>query len=421
MKKIISGIILMGSSLNGLLANTSLREELQRYIGYENLPMRYFTLVYDVLMGNNITIDSYDIGFIFFTVFPILFLIYRPKSWWWLFPLSFIYLFISIPYGIAATQNISLNEVLKQENALWGIDFWNKTVLRVDVWMESHAEDFKSWTYFLMTTLFLGLLKLIQTNKSQLNSIVTLFMVLLFFWVLLSSGVPWYGIMLIPVGLLIMGMAFENKVSWISSSNSFVLLMGIIVSIQMLIWLTFRLSGYYATSQLNGYMAEAASIQYQTGYIDEKSYQQVLTKVPAELLDYINSNPAHLIYRNGTNLQYFIQNNKKRVFEDNQLGNFELLNGVFSDKIDIARAMELSGIKFLIIDLNMANIDKTPEKSLFKKYEKLIRFLYGNAKLKLLYTDRIIQNRITGQREQQVFDNGQTIIQPGSLAIYMII
>jgi hypothetical protein len=421
MKRIATSVILLLTVLGGAFANTTLREELQRYIGYENLPMRYITLVYDVILGNNITIDSYDIGFFYLTGLPILFLIYRPKSWWWLFPLAFSYLYLVIPYGYAAVQNLPLGDALMPQEALWGFTWWKDSVLNLDQWISTNLEVFKSATYIMLAVLFLLLLKLIQASKSLLNITVTLLMLLLFFWVILSSGVPWYGIMLIPIGLLTIGFAYERKANLPKFPPSFKMIMGIVMSFQLLIWITFRLSGYYATPQLKGYMAEAATIQYQAGYVDEKSYQQVLTKVPTELMDYINSDPKNLIYRNGTNLQYFIENNKKRVFEDNQLGNFELLNAVFSDKVDIARAMEISGIKFLIIDLNMANIDKTPEKSLFKKYEKLIRFLYDNDKLKLLYTDRIVQNSTTGQREQRVFDNGQTIVQPGSLAIYMII
>ncbi len=420
MKKIITSGFLLLTGLGWVHASTTLREELQRYIGYENLPMRYFTLVYDVLMGNNITIDSYDIGFLYLTALPVLFLMYQPKSWWWLFPLGFLYLYVAIPYGYAAVQNLPLAEALLQPEALWSWTIWRESILNWDQWILDNLELFKSWTYLLLTILFLGLLRLILSSKSLLNALATLFLLLLFFWVILSAGVPWYGIMLIPIGILMTGLAYDRKANPAITSSSFRVIISIVVSFQLFIWITFRLSGYYATPQLNGYMAEAATIQYQAGYVDEKTYQQVLTKVPAELLEYINKDPQSLVYRNGTNLQYFIENNKKRVFEDNQLGNFELLHSVFSEKEDIARAMELSGIKFLIIDLNMANIDKTPERSLFKKYENLIRFLYNNDKLKLLYTDRIVQNSQSGQREQRVFDNGQTIIQPGSLAIYLI-
>ena len=421
MKKIITSIVLFLSGAVWVYGNTSLREELQRYMGYENLPMRYLTIVYDVLMGNNITIDSYDVGFLYFTILPMLFVFYRPKSIWWLFPLAFLYLYLVIPYGYAASKNLPLEEALLPREALWGITLWKNSIGKWHQWILENLMVIRGWTYLFLVSIFAGLLRLILTNKSWLNASVALLVSILFFWVILSSGVPWYGIMLIPAGLLTVGMAWENCTNRIEFPTSFKWILGMLISLQMLIWLTFRLSGYYATSQLKGYMAEAASVQYQAGYVDKKTYQEILTKVPADLLDFINKDPSHLVYRNGTNLQYFIDNNKKRVFEDNQLGNFEILNSLFSDKQEIARAMELSGIKFLIIDLNMANIDKTPEKSLFKKYEKLIRFLYQNAKLQLLYTDRIVQNSETGKREQRVFDNGQTIVQPGSLAIYMII
>ncbi|MEY2905088.1 MAG: hypothetical protein RJA52_1104, partial [Bacteroidota bacterium] len=113
--------------------------------------------------------------------------------------------------------------------------------------------------------------------------------------------------------------------------------------------------------------------------------------------------------------------NQNRVLEDNQLGTFNELFNSFSNKSDIIRAMELSGFKYLIIDLNMANIDKTPDQSLLKKYENLIKVLYENPKLQLIYTDRIVRSSDSGELVQMMFDNGQEIVNPGSLAVFMII
>lgn len=407
-------------------ASDGLREEAQRYMGYESLPTRYLTLPFDSTMGTNLNLLPYDFGVLFLLFFPLYFIWTFKKSIFWLFPFLIVFIAISIPSGFAAYYQIPLNDISIQLNSLGNanpgiffslVSFFVQIFLPVSILWESyfisHPEFSSQYSYFiiLIFPLILQLyLVFIRRKWSEKEALMSLFILSVFFWVLLSSGIPWYGIFILPIGILIllMGSVKFNIV------HPF-----IIFSVGL--WFFFRLNGYYAKKDLQSYMVEAATIQYQMGVLDENKYQEILTKTPIKLIEFINQNLEHKIYRNGTNLHYFLKNSHDRVLEDNQLGTFKMLFDAFPEKSQLIKAMEVSGIKFLIIDLNMANIDKTPDKSLLKKYENLISILYENPKLQLIYTDRIVRSSETGELLQMMFDKGQEIVNPGSMAVFMII
>lgn len=403
-----------------------LREEAQRYIGYESLPSRYITLPLDTTMGSNLNLLPYDVGFLFLIFLPLYFIWTFQKSVYWIIPFLIGFLILSLPTAFAAFYQIPLGEIEMQlanlESNNSGFLFlliatMVKIFLPLSLEWEnlfiSNPEFTSRYTYFILAVLIIFSLIpfLWHVKKWTVNvSLTVLFIVLVFIWTLLSSGIPWYGIFILPIGILLVLMG-SQKFSMVHPFLFF--LIGL--------WFFFRVNGYYAKKEVQSYMVEAATIQYQMGVLEETKYQEILTKTPFQLLEFLNKNLEEKIYRNGTNLHYFIKSNQNRVLEDNQLGTFNELFNSFSNKSDIIRAMELSGFKYLIIDLNMANIDKTPDQSLLKKYENLIKVLYENPKLQLIYTDRIVRSSDSGELVQMMFDNGQEIVNPGSLAVFMII
>jgi hypothetical protein len=403
----------------------TIREEVQRYIGYESLPLRYTSLPIDTTLNSNLNIQAIDIGFLFLMFFPIFYGLSNIKRIKWLFPLLIFYLSVTLPSSFASFMGVNLRELefwllnnSKDLNIFYAFCIpLIKLFLPINSWLdhffEFHSDVVKDYTYLvliILMTLFLLLINYYKKNFDLKDYLLVIFIVSIFFWIILSGGIPWYIIFIIPIGILMLLIGFEKF-------NTFYPFVGL----TLMLWLFFRLNGFYSKQDVQSYMVEAASIQYQAGILDEIKYQEILTKTPAKLLDFLNKNPSDKIYRNGTNLQFFIKDNKNRVIEDNQLGNFELLYHYFPNKEDLIRALELSGVKFMIIDLNMANIDKTPEKSLFNKFQNLIKVLYENPKLQLIYTDRIVRSSETGELLQMMFDKGQEIVNPGSMAVFMII
>jgi hypothetical protein len=93
------------------------------------------------------------------------------------------------------------------------------------------------------------------------------------------------------------------------------------------------------------------------------------------------------IYRIGTFLTYFIDNNRTRYYDDSLIFNFDTY---FYDKdpdVTIER-MKKIGLSYLLVDLNAATIDKDSRHDLTKRYENLLN-TFKSSKLELVQTDSI--------------------------------
>ena len=101
----------------------------------------------------------------------------------------------------------------------------------------------------------------------------------------------------------------------------------------------------------------------------------------------IKADPKTNIYRVGTFTKYFISDSFARVLDDNQLDVFANAYADHDDERMIKR-LKNGHFRYMIIDTNTATIDSTPEKTLTKKYDALIDFVYRNpTKLKILEND----------------------------------
>ena len=93
------------------------------------------------------------------------------------------------------------------------------------------------------------------------------------------------------------------------------------------------------------------------------------------------------IYRIGTFLTYFIDNNRTRYFDDSLVSSFDTY---FFDKdpdVTVER-MKKIGLSYLLVDLNAATIDKDPRHDLTRRYENLLS-TFRSSKLELVQTDSI--------------------------------
>jgi len=93
------------------------------------------------------------------------------------------------------------------------------------------------------------------------------------------------------------------------------------------------------------------------------------------------------IYRIGTFLKYHISENNKRLVEDSLISIFDTYMYDEDPNITIWRMQKL-GIKYLLVDLNAATIDKDPRRALTQRYENLISS-FTSDKLELVDTDSI--------------------------------
>lgn len=103
------------------------------------------------------------------------------------------------------------------------------------------------------------------------------------------------------------------------------------------------------------------------------------------------------IYRVGTFLTYFIANNHKRYYEDNILDRFDRY---FYDQ-DLAKTvqrMKTFGLKYLLVDLNAATIDRDPRHDLTRRYENLLA-TFQSKELTLIDTDSFCLSLAVADRD----------------------
>ena len=109
-----------------------------------------------------------------------------------------------------------------------------------------------------------------------------------------------------------------------------------------------------------------------------------------ELYDLVIYPPKELrnpknIYRIGTFLTYFIDNNRTRYYDDSLIFNFDTYFYDQSPETTVER-MKKIGLSYFLVDLNAATIDRDPRHDLTRRFEELLK-TFRASNLELVQTD----------------------------------
>lgn len=429
----------------------SKKEEIQRYIGYEELLFRYLSLPYDSTMNINERGNFVDYGFLYFMFLPLLFIVYfRRKNTW----VTSLFSFLLVTTVILASANSYLHDT--------GNGTYNKTTAGKTLGV--YAPDFQSAPIATITGKFYAFLHVLYTpfgwvaenltaqkdhitypilivlflifsialirqykdhNSNALKSTAFLFTNYFLFWLILSSGIVWYGFLILclaPIFIFI----FLNKIKdkqefhfkWLSAS--FYAFFGIWVLLVFALRIG-NITGATPPQQYGQSFFHPVIYDYNSGV---KDYKAVMDKMYPELyntLEEMNKSDG-LVYKIGTGLTYFVKNNHTRLFEDNQLGSFNYMTKVYSDKTEITNALKFSGFEYIILDLNTVTIDKTKNRSLTQKYDNFLDYVTDNPTVQLINTNRVIEKTNPNSGAPQLYRglNGK-IVFSGSYAVFKLI
>ncbi len=402
-----------------LNANSPIREEIQRYMGYETLPERYLSLPYDLTMNTNVNGGFVDIGYLLLMFAPVILLlgfVRKPLYGVLIMVVSLVVLSIStttsfgIKRGIKSPMNVDENV----DNYIEAIPFWDLPVSvacahvyrklcyiyePVHQLVIPYSGKSDAITYPLLSLLFVVgfflLQKRLQHHEKTTAAIVNFLYMFTFVWWILASGIVWYGYLILALGFALVVAAVSKYRN--DSSRLKKVVFGLFV-FTTLSWVAmgyvYRISNHhFVTEDSARLMFDIPSVKYQTGEFDKGDVINNLLPGVEKALDDINNNPDALVYRIGTFIPYFIRENDRRVLQDNQLGFFHQLTQKFKDPSSITEALKASGYRYILVDLNTASIDKTPEKSLTMKFSSFLGYLSWNETnrdLELLATNRVI-------------------------------
>ncbi|MBX2875835.1 MAG: hypothetical protein KTR30_27190 [Saprospiraceae bacterium] len=449
---IIPGIYAMpevnNSKTSAATSSSSSKEDMQKFLGYEILPVRYLSLPYDVFVKSNISSYFIDIGFLLLLFIPLLWVLKLDRNPIYnLINISLLlsFLIISVPSAYLSIKNLSISEGLMAiSNQLSQSSFGEAPISHLNLWMHkiglwlyqpiyellskvSGEQDV--FTYPLLGILFVGayllLKRRVEDQKLPFKSLSVFMLSYFFFWLLLGAGGIWYGFLIACIPYLLM---FKGITS---SSDRYVFSRKIRVGTAlafsaMWIFMAFAYrAGNYALDLKENETPKRILIdpviQYQTGNIDAAASMNLVFPQYNQAIQVLNSEQESLVYSVGTFLSYFVRKNDERVFSDTFLDFFPQLVDRFQDKTKIMQALKANGFRFIIVDLQLSNNDYTAEKSLTKKFVNLLNSLYGNPMLELVATDRILEVKGQSSRIHAVFQDQGEVVHFGRFALFRII
>lgn len=423
------------------------REEIQRYFGYETLLFRYLTLPYDANINTNQQGRFVDVGFLLIILLPVVLLglLFKDKRAFYLLSgILLVYIILCMSFSLmlidrgdvyyANEHNWAekkVNENLGASDRFLGYIYHisDQIMLPVKRIVENKTKEKDSITYPILFFLILLVYSVITgykkiSFKSRLLSIILLSYSVL--WFLLSGGILWYGFLIIPLSLIIIG--YYQKVD---ISNSYISKYFRALCIACFgIWLIFsfvhRISDIESGSRgepehLGKSILNGSIFPYSMGIYSTRKTIDFTTPNISLALDKINRD-NELIYMIGTSYSFNIKNNIERIFQDNLLTNFYVLHQRFPKKDDFVKMLKASGFKYIVVDLHTPSLDNTPEQSLVQKFQLLLQILFDNAYIDLIATDRIVEYTDSGgqiRTTPSMF--GTKMVNFGSYAVYEIL
>ena len=439
--------------------NTTQREEVQRYFGYEILPYRYLSLPYDVSVNANEKGVFIDIGFLYLMFIPLFIIVYLLR---WKFMALFFFLCNLLGWVIGTSNSYVYSNKLRKfipsdrdklgEYLLGDVAFWDEPISMITAYIYyitsflykpllaivtpiSGESDY--FTYpFLIGLLILGIFlvnKILKEKSTVQKAPFVIYTLFLFFWFKYSAGIPWYGFFFFFMSLMIISLFIERKPLEYKGINTFLkyAFFGI-SSLWILSAILYRVGDVNSgltNKQLGTTMYSPQFFAYQAGTLSEDKLLDMFYPNFRVALDQMNSDINSNILRIGTSFTYFIKNNSSRVKMDNQLGLFDRLHTIYQgDSKVITEVLKASNIRYIIIDVNTPYIDRTPEQTLKKKYDKLMRFVRKNPSLKLLGTNRSFYDTNPETRKKELVYKmfpdkklNSKIVYGGQYAIYQIL
>jgi hypothetical protein len=430
---------------------TAVRVEIQRYMGYETTPMRYLSLPYDVTMNINEQVALLDIGFLILMFLPLALLIgFKGNNLSrWIIILSAVLLF-----AISSSNSYVLNDRQERVNTddtsleaflsstSFGQDppgYITASSYKVAAPLGNYLEkilsgfvqnDTDAITYPLLLLLlaFFSLLAFSRVKYQQptVQGFFLFIFVYTFFWLLLSAGIVWYGFLALPLIWLCV-MSFFSKSSDAKtdlvrhlSRYAFYAMTFAFVAMGLSQRLSGIKMGLAAEDPMIGKrLFDPAHLKYICGDMDEREVIEAFYPDLPRALDEINRDRSALIYNVGTRFNFFVVENDKRIFKDNQLDYFNQMVKKFPTKTEFTMALKKAGVRFVMVDYYTPSADKTPEQSLVDRYKNFMYLFYENPQAELLATDRLIKSTVNGQPQivKGVFGDAS---QFGNYAIFKI-
>lgn len=237
----------------------------------------------------------------------------------------------------------------------------------------------QSGFYVDISFLFLALIPLLllfgrKQDWPQLwQNILLCFILIWYFWLFVASGVPWYGLAGFVPALLLIVRVKELTAKEIALGK-YIIPLVILVSLLSTAFL--REAKFANTGQM----------AYAFGLIDSQGILRSTNQSYPTIINAINSDTStvdspHYIYRIGTFINYFIDNNQERVYNDAQLDTFRCIDGDGLNDMRTLDRLKALGFHYMVYDTNTETIERNPQGTLHRKTNRFKAFAFKNLKV----------------------------------------
>ncbi len=424
---------------------SSKNEEILRYLGYERGITRFVSLPYDVMNNLNIRDPYVHVGFLFLMLLPILLWSGKIKNKWlrvllWIIPVWLAGVgLVSHMANSLQQPELSIFELINAYFAYYNQDVTLPLVLfKVFGYLVSYLSlpilfllKIKYVTVnFLIypISFFLGLagMYILHHRFKSLDERLRWLMISAYvfgvFWWIFGGGIIWYAYYMLALVIVLAAIGWDRKLKDKSLSWTRYPLWGF-GGLWVMMALLLRLTGLNPeTEELSKKMFVPEMFRYASGSLDKDEVLGEMFPRMDVAVKALNSSSGK-VYRVGTYLPYFIRDNNKRVFSDNQLDVHDQISSRYSSKEALAATLYRDGFEYIVVDLNTATIDNTPEQSLRKKFRSFMFFLFDNPRIQQITTDRQVRGTVNGETKlfYEVFGSNETVVHSGSFAVFRIV
>lgn len=442
----------------------AVRIEIQRYLGYEALPVRYLSLPYDLVMNSNVYLAILDMGVLLLIFLPIAVLLgflAKPGAAGasdgparrWKAPLLAVavvvaclfLVIISTANGYIAGRGMKIVKSPDIGNYLSETSFAEAPVgvacarfyqqciglyqAAVEPALQRVSGSADAVTYPLLLAFFalfvyIGAVRF-RDLPMAVQGLLYFTLAYLFFWLMLSAGIVWYGLLAFPLltAFVFGSMLGKGDSAGLAGRVGKYAFLGVVAA-YLVMGFAHRISNLtlaiMATDPIAGKrMYDPAYLQYLTGDFTEENVYDAYYPGLGRALRSINAEDKSLIYNVGTRFNFFIRANDKRIFKDDQLDFFNQIISKYKNKAQVTAMLKAAGFRYLMVDFNTPSSDRTPEQQLLDRFKKFMLLFYQNPDLEMLATNRVIKET-SGGKEQYIYGVFGEVKEPGSFAIFRI-
>ena len=390
------------------------REEIQRYFGYEDVLFRYLTLPYDISANVNQQGKYVDIGFALFALIPLtlLLLVYKNKKWFYGLTLFFtLYFFLCLNYSFVMNSDMSrynpATDLITTSEDVDIFQFVLEEVYAIAGALTGPIVDGLGYitgpedhvTYPIILALFIGIVWLVLRRQDVSDRFKVIFLITAIFsmlWWLLSGGIIWYGFVLLPLGYAFIFYGNRDRKERLSSASfkGLKVLSFSIIGFWVFTAYTSRISNISVLYSIEGPTKDTGKeivdwklMPYTVGTANAQQSLDNLAPNLSVAISKMNTDDA-LILQCGSSLQFDIENDQYRIFEDNNLSYFFGVANQHKSQSGITSYYRSVGIKYIILDLKLPTLDRTPERTLTRKFGAMLGLLKDNPSIRLVATDQ---------------------------------